>query len=147
MAGHFRTVPAAAASKAFPRAPQFSGFMRPNRFEGEVNNLEIVGEMPSEIDGTFYRVMPDPQFPPFVDNDPVSQAQVHEGRGCTTLTCATVVQRRREHQCLQNQGWQCGFQAKVRAHREVCQGEEGAPGSARFDVFRFLVPGAIQLIS
>jgi hypothetical protein len=64
MAGHFRTVPAA-ASKAFPGVPQFSGFMKPNRFEGEVNNLEIIGEIPPKIDGTFYRVMPDPQFPPF----------------------------------------------------------------------------------
>lgn len=73
MAGHFRTVPVAAASKAFAATPQFAGFMKPNRFEGEVNNLEIIGEIPSEIDGTFYRVMPDPQFPPFVENDPVSQ--------------------------------------------------------------------------
>jgi len=71
MAGHFRTVPAA-ASKAFPGVPQFSSFMKPNRFEGEVNNLEIIGEIPSEIDGTFYQVMQDPQFPPFVENDLVS---------------------------------------------------------------------------
>src|SRR4051794_8695664 len=50
-----------------------SGFMRPVRFEGEINNLEVVGEIPKEIDGTFYRVMPEPQFPAFVPNDPVSR--------------------------------------------------------------------------
>jgi carotenoid cleavage dioxygenase len=27
--------------------------------------------LPKELDGTFYRVMPDPQFPPFIENDPV----------------------------------------------------------------------------
>ncbi|KAJ4286518.1 hypothetical protein N0V90_013218 [Kalmusia sp. IMI 367209] len=64
MAGHFRS------SKAFPNLPQFSEFMKPCRFEGEIQNLEVHGEIPKEIDGTFYRVMPDPQLPPFVADDP-----------------------------------------------------------------------------
>jgi carotenoid cleavage dioxygenase len=55
----------------FPERPQFSGFMRPCRVEGDAQNLEIYGEIPKDIDGTFYRVMPDPQFPPFIYNDPV----------------------------------------------------------------------------
>jgi len=59
-------------AKAFPNVPQTTGLMKPCRFEGEVQNLEIVGSIPKEIDGTFYRVMPDPQFPPFIENDPVS---------------------------------------------------------------------------
>lgn len=46
--------------------------MRPCRFEGEIQNLEIEGKIPECITGTFYRVMPDPQLPPFIDNDPVS---------------------------------------------------------------------------
>lgn len=58
-------------SKAFPDTPQTSGLMAPCRFEGEVRNLEIVGSIPKEIDGTFYRVMPDPQFPAFIGDDPV----------------------------------------------------------------------------
>lgn len=59
-------------SLRFPNRPQFSGFMKPCRIEGEVQNLEVVqGEIPPDIDGTFYRVMPDPQFPPFVEDDPV----------------------------------------------------------------------------
>ncbi len=48
--------------------------MKPCRFEGEVQNLEVYGEIPKEIDGTFYRVMPDPAFPPFIDNDPVKNS-------------------------------------------------------------------------
>lgn len=45
--------------------------MKPCRFEGEVQNLEVHEDLPNDIDGTFYRVMPDPQLPPFIDNDPV----------------------------------------------------------------------------
>lgn len=59
-------------SPSYFSEPQVSGFMRPVRFEGEVNNLEIMGEIPREIDGTFYRVMPEPQFPSFIPMDPVS---------------------------------------------------------------------------
>lgn len=55
----------------FPDLPQFSGFMKPCRFEGEVQQLEIYGDLPKDINGTFYRVMPDPQLPPRVENDPV----------------------------------------------------------------------------
>lgn len=55
----------------FPDRPQFSGFMKPCRFEGEVSHLEVYGEIPKDIDGVFYRVMPDPQLPPFIEDDPV----------------------------------------------------------------------------
>jgi carotenoid cleavage dioxygenase len=69
MAGHFKRLP---LSQHYSDHPQFSGFMKPCRYEGEVQNLEVYGEIPKEIDGTFYRVMPDPAFPPFIDNDPVN---------------------------------------------------------------------------
>ena len=72
MSGHSRT---SGVSNAFPQQPQFSGFMKPCRFEGEIQDLEVLGEIPSEIDGIFYRVMPDPQFPPFIENDPVSESR------------------------------------------------------------------------
>ena len=55
----------------FPERPQFSGFMKPCRFEGEIQHLEVRGDIPQEIDGTFYRVMPDPQFPPYIEDDQV----------------------------------------------------------------------------
>ncbi|KAK3380814.1 carotenoid oxygenase [Podospora didyma] len=54
----------------YPDRPQFQGFMKPGRVEGEVQNLEVYGKIPDDIDGTFYRVMPDPQFPPFIQDDP-----------------------------------------------------------------------------
>lgn len=68
MAGHYRSTQ---APTAFPVLPQFSEFMKPCRFEGEIQNLPFHGNISQEIDGTFYRVMPDPQLPPFIENDPV----------------------------------------------------------------------------
>jgi hypothetical protein len=80
MAGHFRTSNGVNKNGApptkFPDRPQFSGFMKPCRFEGEIRHLEVNGIIPKELDGTFYRVMPDPQFPPFNDDDPVRTASV-----------------------------------------------------------------------
>ncbi|KAI5357673.1 Putative carotenoid oxygenase [Septoria linicola] len=58
------------AAQSFPDRPQFSDFMKPCRFEGEIQNIEVIGSIPDQIDGTFYRVMPDPQFPPFIEDDP-----------------------------------------------------------------------------
>lgn len=86
MAGHFRAAfqrpEAAATNGSLPSVsrtfndPGVSGFMRPVRFEGEINNLEVIGEIPKEINGTFYRVMPEPQFPAFVPNDPVCSTEL-----------------------------------------------------------------------
>lgn len=36
----------------------------PSRLEGDVFDLEIFGNIPKQMDGTFYRVMPDPIMPP-----------------------------------------------------------------------------------
>lgn len=99
MSGHFR---AKEVRNAFPQRPQFSGFMKPCRFEGEVQSLEVLGEIPSEIDGTFYRVMPDPQFPPFIENDPVSDSCLY-GTSVITDAITIVVQWGWQHQRLPNQ--------------------------------------------
>lgn len=49
----------------FPDTPEFSGFNRPTRIEAQVTGLEVVaGEVPPELDGVFYRVQPDPAWPP-----------------------------------------------------------------------------------
>lgn len=52
-------------TKPYPKdVPWLLGFEAPCRFEGELYDCIIEGEVPSSIDGTFYRTMPDPQFPP-----------------------------------------------------------------------------------
>ncbi|MCM2474568.1 carotenoid oxygenase family protein [Rhizobium sp. CG5] len=54
----------------FPNAPEFTGALyTPARFEGEIFDLEIEGKVPDEIDGTFFQVAPDPQYPPMLGQD------------------------------------------------------------------------------
>ena len=71
----------------FPDTPAFTGFNTPSRFEGEVLDLDIEGEVPTELDGAFYRVQPDPQFPPRLGDDiafngdgSISMFRFHGGR-------------------------------------------------------------------
>ena len=77
-------------SSLFPTATfseSFVGFNAPCRIEGHVGALEVTGQIPEAIDGTFYRVMPDPQFPPmiadpiFFDGDgTIAAFRIHKGR-------------------------------------------------------------------
>ena len=48
----------------FPDTPTFTGFNTPSRVEADVHDLPHEGTIPPELDGAFYRVQPDPQFPP-----------------------------------------------------------------------------------
>jgi len=50
----------------FPKSPTFSTIDEPFRFEGELYDLEVEGQIPAELDGTFYRVGPDQAFPPML---------------------------------------------------------------------------------
>jgi len=53
----------------FPDSPAFTGFMTPNRFEAEARDLVVEGEIPAGMNGAFYRIQPDPQFPPRLGDD------------------------------------------------------------------------------
>ncbi|MBW8911942.1 MAG: carotenoid oxygenase family protein, partial [Sphingomonas sp.] len=53
----------------FPDTPAFTGFNTPSRIEGDAFDLAVEGAIPLEIEGAFYRVQPDPQFPPLLGND------------------------------------------------------------------------------
>jgi carotenoid cleavage dioxygenase-like enzyme len=58
-------------SPKFPDLPMFRGIGAPSRMELDLNDLEIEGEIPRELDGVFYRVAPDHQYPPrFLDDVP-----------------------------------------------------------------------------
>jgi carotenoid cleavage dioxygenase-like enzyme len=55
----------------FPASPWFSGVNASSRAEVDIENLEVIGTIPPEIDGAFYRVAADHQFPPkFADDIP-----------------------------------------------------------------------------
>jgi carotenoid cleavage dioxygenase len=63
-----------------------SGSDLPCRVEGEVGDMAVCGDIPTEIDGTFYRVMVDPFMPPDPGNVPldgdgnISAFRFHDGR-------------------------------------------------------------------
>ncbi len=55
---------------AFPNTRSFVGFNAPGRFECDIADLEVVrGAVPAALDGMFFRVAPDPQFPPRAGDD------------------------------------------------------------------------------
>jgi|SRR5277367_562726 len=48
----------------FPDSPFYRGAEAPCRFEAELYDCIVHGEIPKAIDGSFYRVMPDAQYAP-----------------------------------------------------------------------------------
>jgi len=64
----------------FPKTPGFSGTLMPGRFEADIYDLAVDGEIPEQLHGTFHRVHPDAQFPPKFEND-----QFFNGDGMVSL--------------------------------------------------------------
>lgn len=73
-------------STKWPVAYDLAGSNLPCRLEGEIGDLVVLGEIPKEIDGTFYRVMTDPFVPPHPGNVPldgdgnISAFRIKDGR-------------------------------------------------------------------
>jgi carotenoid cleavage dioxygenase-like enzyme len=49
---------------SYPDVFDFAGFNAPSRIECDIYDLIVEGEIPAEIDGSWYRAIPDHQFPP-----------------------------------------------------------------------------------
>jgi carotenoid cleavage dioxygenase len=64
----------------FPNTKGFTDTLRPIRMECDILDLEVDGEVPANLSGTFHRVHPDAQFPPRFEND-----QFFNGDGLITL--------------------------------------------------------------
>ena len=55
----------------FPDIPMFRGVNAPSRIEVDLDDLEVDGVIPRDLDGAFYRIAPDHQYPPrFLDDVP-----------------------------------------------------------------------------
>jgi carotenoid cleavage dioxygenase len=54
---------------AFPQTIHFIGSNFPRRTEISVRNLAVEGEIPAEIDGAFFRAVPDNAHAPMFDDD------------------------------------------------------------------------------
>ncbi len=71
----------------FPDTPAFTGFNAPSRIECDIANLAHEGMIPPELSGAFFRVQPDPQFPPRLGNDisfngdgMITRFHIHDGQ-------------------------------------------------------------------
>jgi carotenoid cleavage dioxygenase len=51
-------------SEKYPDVFDFAGFNAPSRIECDIYDLVVEGEIPAEIDGSWFRAIPDHQFPP-----------------------------------------------------------------------------------
>lgn len=56
-------------TRAFPETPDFSGHNAPSRIECDIYDLVVHGEIPADIQGSWYRSIPDPQFAPMLGHD------------------------------------------------------------------------------
>ena len=54
----------------FGNHPMFQGFGRPVRQEVDLRDCEVEGQLPLDLEGSFYRVGPDYQYPPRLPNIP-----------------------------------------------------------------------------
>jgi carotenoid cleavage dioxygenase len=71
----------------FPDSPAFTGFNTPSRIECDIPNLAHEGVIPPELNGAFFRVQPDPQFPPRLGDDisfngdgMITRFHIHDGQ-------------------------------------------------------------------
>ena len=53
----------------YPDTPEFMGLNTPVRTESHAPNLVVKGTLPPELEGAFFRAVPDPAFPPRYEGD------------------------------------------------------------------------------
>jgi carotenoid cleavage dioxygenase len=59
----------AAAGLQFPDLLVYRGYSAPVRMEADVQDLEVIGQLPAELNGAYYRNSADPTYPPLLGTD------------------------------------------------------------------------------
>lgn len=54
--------------QAFPETPDYSGLNAPIAEEYDLKSLAVAGQIPDEVQGSFFRATPDPAYPPFIED-------------------------------------------------------------------------------
>src|SRR4026209_241297 len=57
-----------AAMRRFPNTPEYIGLNTPLGEEYEIGSLAVEGRIPPDVEGVFFRAVPDPAFPPFLED-------------------------------------------------------------------------------
>jgi carotenoid cleavage dioxygenase-like enzyme len=52
----------------FPDTPEYSGLNAPIGAEYELSRLAVEGRIPGDVEGVFFRAVPDPAFPPYLED-------------------------------------------------------------------------------
>jgi carotenoid cleavage dioxygenase-like enzyme len=52
----------------YPQNPQYTGLNAPIGEEYDIPALEVEGHIPADVEGCFFRAVPDPAFPPYTDD-------------------------------------------------------------------------------
>lgn len=55
--------------RPFPQTAAFVGYNAPSRIEADIFDLTVEGELPPALEGAWYRMTPDPQYPPLLGDD------------------------------------------------------------------------------
>ncbi|MEC3910955.1 carotenoid oxygenase family protein [Sphingobium sp. CR2-8] len=53
---------------AFPQTPEYTGLNTPLGAEYDLHNLKVEGVIPADVKGVFFRAVPDPAYPPFIED-------------------------------------------------------------------------------
>ncbi len=53
----------------FPQSPEYYGLNAPVGAEYDVADLPVEGVIPADVEGTFFRAVPDPAYPPFMPDN------------------------------------------------------------------------------
>jgi carotenoid cleavage dioxygenase len=54
--------------KEFPDTPEYTGLNTPIGEEYELRHLDVEGRVPADVEGTFFRAVPDPAYPPYMED-------------------------------------------------------------------------------
>src|SRR5262252_5102630 len=54
--------------RQFPETPEYTGLNTPISEEYEIRSLAVDGRVPEEVEGTFFRAVPDPAFAPYTED-------------------------------------------------------------------------------
>ncbi|HEY1608807.1 MAG TPA: carotenoid oxygenase family protein [Paraburkholderia sp.] len=88
----------------FPDTPSFTGFNTTSRIEADITDLVHEGTIPAQLNGAFFRVQPDPQFPPRLGDDisfngdgMITRFHFHDGQCDLRQRWARTDKWQREH--------------------------------------------------
>jgi carotenoid cleavage dioxygenase-like enzyme len=88
----------------FPQTPNYIGLNTPQGEEYSLSDLEVEGSIPADVEGCFFRAVPNPAYPPFTDDSAavlsadgmISAVRFSGGRASTQMRYVDTARHRAE---------------------------------------------------